>query len=155
MHTPVNLLLTILPLLFRFDAEEEDNRERALNEQCLRFGPTLRQTSSRASSVSDLSLASDLTAVTLPPSTSTSWETEEVVAEATPIRESLVSLGDALSWNQICRQVVGLLATLMISTDPSPSLLGTLITRLLTKSLSDLLARPNSSVTANSHLRFL
>lgn len=144
MHTPVNLLLTILPLLFRFDAEEEDNRERALNEQCLRFGPTLRQTSSRASSVSDLSLASDLPAVTLPPSTSTSWETEEVVAEATPIRESLVSLGDALSWNQICRQVVGLLATLMISTDPSPSLLGTLITRLLTKSLSDLLARPNS-----------
>lgn len=144
MHTPINLLLTILPLLFRFDAEEEDNRERALNEQCLRFGPALRQASSRTSSVSDLSLASDLPAMTLPPSTSTSWETEEVVAEATPLQDSLVLLDDALSWNQICRQVVCLLATLMNSTDLSPSLLATLITHLLTKSLSDLLTRPNS-----------
>lgn len=55
LRTRVCLFTTLLPLLFHYDPAAEELIEKDLNEQCLRLSVTLHNSSSRASSVSDLS----------------------------------------------------------------------------------------------------
>lgn len=145
LHTPVNVLVTVLPLLFEFDAEGEKSRENAFNEECHRLGTQLIR--SRNASLS-LSCDSDDRG-----DADEEWESPEPsvdetdVGEKPPFSEDAVSHADPaqeapqmLSVNQLCEQAVRFLAALLAET----TLFSTLLARLLTKSLCDLLSHYDS-----------
>ena len=159
LHTPVNVLITTLPLLFDFDAEEEKSRENAFNEECHRLGTQLIR--SRNASLSAVSCDSDDRG----DAASEGWEPadEEVEDDVTRERDVPVEGSGSrrntsheipllpLSVNQLCEQVVQFLAALLAKT----TLFTTLLTQLLTKSLCDLLSHYDShlllSILAADH----
>ena len=157
LHTPINILITTLPLLFDFDAEEEKSRENAFNEECHRLGTQLIR--SRNASLSAASCDSDRG-----DAVSEGWESTGQDGEENGLGEKAVSLESSvahahsfhdvplsLSVNQLCEQVVQFLAALLAET----TLFTTLLTRLLTKSLCDLLSHYDShlllSILAADH----
>lgn len=144
LHTSVSVFITAIPLLFRYNADEEKTREQEFNEQCNRIGQQLRQ--SRPSSVSASSIASDIALNAIPGSVSCIEDSDD-----TP----LVTLaqsdmgGYSYSHNSLAKRVVQFLAnvcnnsvalTQILTSLLTPSLIGL----LLEKNMDHLLAILNS-----------
>ena len=140
LRTRVSVLCTALPLLFRYSTSEEELIEKDLNEQCLRLSATLHNPSSRSSSISDASIASDLSL-----STATDLAKEPALPE-TPGRELEEALCDD---NVVARKVVRFLSLLVTNEAAFMSLLSPLLTKplvslLLESNTDDLLTILNS-----------
>ena len=134
LHTSVSVFITAIPLLFRYNPDEEKSREQEFNEQCTRIGQQFRQ--SRPSSVSASSIASDIALSAIPGSVPSAEDAEE--APLVSLAQSDVG-GYSYSHNSLAKRVVQFLANVC---NNSAALTG-ILTSLLTPSLIGLLLEKN------------
>ena len=134
LRTRVCLFTTLLPLLFHYDPAAEELIEKDLNEQCLRLSVTLHNSSSRASSVSDLS---DFNPSPAPTARADALKSAEESAPVGPESELEKATADS---NAVARKVVRLLS-LLVSNEAS---FASLLSPLLTKPLVSLLLEANA-----------
>ena len=132
MHTPVNLLNSALPLLFLYNHDEEETKEKKINEECIQLNTMLKQ-SSRSSSTSDLSLASD----TILPALS-GQECADKLKESLIVKEASYHDMDSDN-NMLAKHVMKMLSTTANHWPTAVSILNS----LLTKSLVSLLIEMN------------
>ena len=135
LHTSVSIFITAVPLLFRYNADEEKSREKQFNDQCNRIGQQLRK--SRPSSVSGSSMTSDVALSAIPGSiTSVDDEEETSLVSLTPETSDTSSFNP----NALAKQTVQFLSNICTNS----SSLAAILTSLLTPSLMGLVLEKNT-----------
>lgn len=131
LHLPVNLLNSAIPLLFMYNRDAEETREKQLNEQCMRLSTSLKH-SSRSSSTSDISLPSDLALTAIPGQLTMDPGMENIVVKEIEYKDVKCDS------NMLARHVVQLLSISANNWSTAVPVLNSLFTKSLVSLLLEL-----------------